>query len=608
MNFAGIPQADWNAYSDPFITPSSAGFPANLETAFDLAEFLFFLHPEYAAATSRLVSHFCTDIEWEGEVGGRGERDELADILFGKLDLKGAWKRIGLNCGCFGTGLATFYRPFDRYLIDTRGPRTKFWELAMFRNMPNVRYNWNTMTYTVPDPLKMGSGGGSETSMVTLSIYDHESRDTSRLAIRHLDPRNCVLDEAMSGRCEVYDRIDPELRANIKNNQLHQINETPLAVLRCIAQDKVLLYDVGEVFILKEPTISGLSNRGWGVPPVFRNYRAIRQLSVYRKIDEVKGQEYALPFRVITPNFQQGADQTAVRLAMTQWNPQLQRMARTRRLNEQAIHTLPFPVAYQEFGADKDMSSKDHLTFQQAAMLDAMGYPAEIFKGSMAIQTLPTALRMLEANFHYLHHGLDMFSKWVTAKVQEFRQQDYIEPKLQPPRMADDIEQRHIWLQMAAGGEIPRRIAYTPFNISDPVEAAKERMREDIELQRAQLELAAEEEKRQTMGSGDALVTQMLQAQMGGMPAAGGMPMAPGMGAPMGGQTGGNVTPLTRQQDAQNDAMRLLNMDESSRRAEMRKMEAGNEQYYALVKDQMERARRRGASMGRQQAGSMPPG
>ncbi len=601
-----IPQADWNNYSDPFILPSSAGFPANLETAHDLAEYLFFLHPEYAAASARLVSHFCTGIEWKGEVGGQGEREELEGILLNHIDLKGSWRQLGLNYSCFGNGLATLYRPFDRYLLDRRGPRTRFWELAMFRDLPGVQYDWENMSYEVPDPLMLKREGslGREKALsnkVKFEIYDHESRDVSRLHVRHLDPRHVVLDEAMSGRMEVYDKFDPEFISQIKNNQLFQIAETPLAILRAISQNKVLRYNQGEVFHLKEPTIQGLSNRGWGISPVLRNFRAIQQLSVYRKIDEVVGREYALPFRVITPDFKAGTDETAIRMAMGAWGHQIRHMVQARRQNEQVIHTLPFPVAYQEFGATgKNLSTTDHLTFQQNTLFNALGYPAEIFNGSMQIQGLPTALRMLEANFHFLYHGFDQFSKWVTRRVQEFRQQDYIEPVLQRPQMADDIEQRQVWLQMAAGGEIPRRIAYGPFNINNPVEAAKERMREDQDIARAQQEMQEEDAQRQAVGSGTALVMSAMQGQ------------APG-GAQMGGGGGGapqqgNITPLRIMQDAKDKATELLNMDVGARRKALSQIEAGDPHFYAVVKQEMENGRSEAASAGRAQAGQMMAG
>ena len=233
-----IPGADWSRYSNPFLTPSSDGFPTRLETALDLAEFLFFFHPEYASATARLVSHFCTGLDWKGQVGGVGEREELANLLFDKLDLRGHMRQLGMNWGCFGNGMAVVHQPFDRFLIDTRGARLKTWDLSMFQDLEGVQYNWDKMTYTVPDPLKMRQEShklhtaGNAVPTVEFEIYDQASRDVSRLAIRQLDPRTLVLDEAISGKLVVYDRFSVDFRQQIKSNQLHQISQTPIAILR----------------------------------------------------------------------------------------------------------------------------------------------------------------------------------------------------------------------------------------------------------------------------------------------------------------------------------------------------------------------------------------
>lgn len=609
----GIPDADWETgYSSPFILPSSAGFPKQMDTALDLCEYLFFLHPEYASAAARLIAHFMTGIDFVKNVGGRGEKDELKDILENKLDIKGGWRAMGLNWACFGNSFSHLYIPFDRFLLDRRGATTKFWSLSAFKDVPNVRYNHDRLTYSVPDPLKLREhagnlhGGNENTPMVEFEIYDHQSSSVDRLFIRQLDPRHLVLDEAMSGRAVVYDKFNPEFIAQIKNNQLHQINETPLAILRAISKDQVLRYNEGQVFHMKEPTIVGLSNRGWGISPVLRNYRAIHQLSVYRKIDEVVGRDYMLPFRVITPNFGPNMDEAAMRLGMSTWQHNMQRMVQVRRKNEQVIHTLPFPVSYQEFGASgKALSTKDHLQFQSDAMLNAMGYPGEIFRGTMQMAALPTALRMLEANFFFIYRSFDQFTKWVARQVQEFRQQEFIEPTVTPPRMADDLEQRHIWLQMAAGGEIPRKIAYSPFNIPNPVEAAKERMREDQELAREQAKLQAEMAQEEQMGSMEQGLALQMQGAQG---PAGAPPGGGGAGGPIAPPQGGGVTPLRVQQDAESEAQRLLNTEEGARRKELQQLEASNPNYHAVVTRAMEKLRQKGESMGRQQAGQLPPG
>jgi hypothetical protein len=46
------------------------------------------------------------------------------------------------------------------------------------------------------------------------------------------------------------------------------------------------------------------------------------------------------------------------------------------------------------------------------------------------------------------------------------------------------MEKRHIWLQLAAGGEVSRETAYKAFSIDNAVEEAKRRAEEDIEIQK----------------------------------------------------------------------------------------------------------------------------
>ncbi len=82
------------------------------------------------------------------------------------------------------------------------------------------------------------------------------------------------------------------------------------------------------------------------------------------------------------------------------------------------------------------------------------------------------------------------------------------------------------------------------------------------------------------------------------------MPGQPGV-APGPTPPSGPVTPLRQEQDAQAKAMELLNMEEGPRRVEMRNIESQNPNFYAVVKDQMDRQRRKGESAGRAQAGQM---
>ena len=594
-------------FSDPFILPSSASFPVSFETALDYCLFLFYMQSEYKEASKRIVAHFITELNFVGESGSKDERDELRDLLVDELDFNGMLMRAGLDWAAYGNAFVRWHMPFTRYLKDTRGGAPRWYSLSEFDGRPGVKYNHKRLTYTVPDPLT-DHLPSARRRMVELPIFDIQSTDVTRVRWRILDPRYLTLTMAReSGRKRIIDRFEPQFLQNIRKGVLWEANETPLPILRAVANDQAFEYDEEEVYHLYEPTVSGVSNMGWGLPNVLANYRSIHQVQVLRKVDEAVGLDYMLPFRVITPNLGTNVDEAAIRLLLGPWKGEMRKMIGKRRQDMFAFHTLPFPVNYQEFnGEGKQLSPYENYQAAVNSMLDGMGYPAELFHGTLQIQQIPTALRLFENAFHFIPWNFNRMAKHAVKKIQSFRQQEYIDPELRKPRLADDLEIRNIYLQLAAGREIPRSVGYEFLGIRDPVEAAKERMREDISIQEEQQKLQSEAERRLQMGSMANIVGQQMQeaqaqAQQGaagpGAPAAG---PAPGGGGA--GPTGEGVTPLRVMDDAYQEALNLLQMEEGPRRSRLSELEVSNPPYHAAVMQQMRKIRRQGESAGRANA------
>lgn len=106
----------------------------------------------------------------------------------------------------------------------------------------------------------------------------------------------------------------------------------------------------------------------------------------------------------------------------------------------------------------------------------------------MSLQTaeVPTAIRMFESVFNPLYHKLNKLVQWFNYRISKFMDKPVISVKLTPPTMADDLEIRHIYLQLAAGGEVSRQTAYKPFGVDNAIEEAKRRMEEDMQIQKEQ--------------------------------------------------------------------------------------------------------------------------
>lgn len=583
-------------FSDPFLLPSSSAMPTELQSALDFCLYLYYLNPLYRRASIRTISHFVTELDFVGKDGDSDEREEFKDYLVNELDLFGALLEIGQEWSCYGNGFLRLHLPFDRYLLDNRGGSYKEYALSMFGT--DAKYDYKNMTYSVPDPATFDKPRDKR-SRVSLTFIDRPSRDKSRIKLRKLDPRQIVLQHSfLSGKEQVIYRFEPEFISMIREGVLYQVNETPISMLKAISMDQDFLFKEGHVFHFKAPTISGVSNYGWGLPETIANFRHIHQLQVLRKIDEAVGLDYMLPFRLFHPVAQGQAGDPMNYMLMTRFGAEMKELIKRRRVDPFAMHALPFPVTYQEFGAQgKQLAPKELVEYHNEVLLDAMGYPAELFKGSLQIQSVPTAVRLFENSFWFIHQGFNRIVKWVAKRINDYTGQQNLEVELQLPRMADNLERQNVYMQLSAGAEIPRAVAYAPFGIKDPVEAAKQRAHEDTEIAEEQEKIQMESERKRRLGSmGDILAEQAAAAQAAG----GGGGSSPAGAEGGGGGGGGGVSPLDIEQQAMQLADKWLKMPVGERQKDMAAVKASNSNLHAMAKQKMEEMRSSAESQGRQ--------
>lgn len=582
-------------FADPFLLPSNEYFPTKLDNAFDFCAYLWYLNPTYRQASVKVCSHFITDVDYEGKSGDRRERNNFYDLLRDSIQVFLGMLHMGMEWSCYGNGFSWLHFPFNRYLIDDRDKaHPKEWALEVFEQLGEVKYHYKEMEYEVYD-MKTIHLAKDKWKTVRLKFRDRWTLELDKIRAIVLDPRNIILRYSRwSGRTGIIWKFDPEFISDIRGNLLHQINDTPIGMLRAVANDQHFLFDEGEVFHLKAPSITGISNMGWGVPEVLANYRNLHQVQVLRKVNEAVGLDYMLPFRLFSPNTSGEVGENSFMQNMGHWTSEIKALIRDRRMSPFSMHALPFPVTYQEFGAEgKNLAPHELLQFETDNMLDAMGYPAELWHGSsLNIQQIPTKLRLFENAFQHLFRGFHNYLKWVARSVQEHAQMETMEVGLQPPSLADDLEKRPIYLQLTAGGEFPRSLALKDLGVDDPVDAARERFEEDIEIEKVRNEISQKYEREQSTGS---LSDQVLQSQTEG--AAGG---APSDGA-------GGLTPIDTMQKAQQEAQSIVQMDQGAAQQRWDQLRAGDQNFYAMVKNEAEKIRNTARSQGMAQLKGGPP-
>jgi hypothetical protein len=581
MDVFGKVMGDQKKFNDPFLVPSSNYIPDSLDSALDFCIFLYYLNPQYRRASQRVVSHFITKVTFDGKDGDARERKDLEEYIRDGLDLFGAFGSMGEEWAAMGNSFWRINFPFDRLLVDRRSGKTREYSLTIFGN--SATFDLNTLTYEVPDPV-------NPESRVALPFLDRKSMDPSRIRLCPMEARLMSIRHSfIDGSSEFVYRFNKQFEADIRAGKMHQVNRTPVSMLKAIAANQDYLFHENEVYHFKAPTIAGVSNNGWGVPETLLNYRSIHQLQVYRKIDEQVGLDYMLPFRLFSPTDTSSEIGHGLQLDAGEWTHHIRELIRSRRRNPENIHAFPFAVNYQEFGAEgKSLTPKELIEFQTNDMLDGMGYPAELFRGTLRVEQIPTALRLFENSFHFIHRGLDRFTRWAIHRIQDYLGREQIGVSLELPSIADDLEERNVYMQLAAGGELSRATAYRNYSVKDPVEEIKKRIQEDIAIEKERSKLHADFEREATMGDAENIV----DGQMAG-------------GAPAGGE--GGMTPVDRlMQEAEAEAARLLQIpDNGTRSKELNAMRASKPELHAAVKQKMEELRSQGASEGRKQIAQM---
>ena len=577
-----LPRGESGDFNDPFLLPSNEYFPTRLDNMFDFCAHLWYLNAPYRQASIRVCSHFIGDISFIGEAGDKKERKFLKELLQDSIQIKLATLGMGMDWCAYGNSFAWMHFPFNRYLVDNRDPNhPKEWALENFEQYGAVNYHYNDVMYEVVDPLTLQKPE-KDRKRVKLPIRDRVVQDLNKVRIIRLDPRDITLRYSRwSDQSEVIFRFDADFLNDIKNNRLFQINRTPLSMLKAIAENQDFLFDPEEIFHLRAPCISGISNHGWGIPEVLANYRELHQVQVLRKIDEAVGMDYMLPFRIFTPSMDSGIGDSTYYMLLGEWERKVKNLIADRRRTPFAMHAMPFPIQYQEHGGQgKLLSPKDNLEFQINSMLDGMGYPSELFHGTLQVPQIPTTLRLFENAFQHLYRGFHNFLKWSTKRVQRYGSLEEIAVMLEPPRMADDLEKRPLFLQLAAGGEFPRSFALRDFNIDDVPEMYRQRKQEDAEMQRIDFEMEQRLQREQQLGS----LSEQVLAEQG---AAGAAPGNAGL------------TPLDTMREIEAEAQAIVQMPQGAAQQRWDQLRQGDPNFYAMVKQKAEEYRRGAESQGR---------
>lgn len=604
--------SQYGGWANPFSDQASLAMPETMASSLRLCEYLFgSVQGTYRQAVDRVVSYFITDIE-VSSTSSRSkiddeEKDRAENFFRENLGIYNLLHTVAIDYMCYGNAFISVMMPFRRYLYC---PKCRL-ELILREVFENriFQFQWSDYEFHAHCPRCKHKGAWG---------HRDEKGAESDIHVKRWNPHEIeILHDPLTDDCNYIWKIPSDYRRMVREGKLYHLERANWEVIQAIKHGNHLRFDENYIFHLKEDALAGIRNRGWGISRVLTNFRQIWYVQVLHRYNEAIALDYVIPFRLITPVAQGGGGDAAVRDPVLNMNmggfmSRVNNMLRVRRRDPAAWFSLPFPIQYQTLGGDaKTLAPRELLDQGLEVLLNNVGVPTELYKGSLQIQSAPAALRLFESNWSHLVHNMNRLLAFLAKQVSDMMSWEPVKVKLMRVTHADDLNRQMAKLQLMIGKQVSQTTGLKSVGLDYKEETRKlmqeekflaeeqSKLQEDMDRAAQQQQMGQEQQQQQPM-PGDPNA----QAQQGGQPAAGGgggTPMdaaAQGMAAemPIGPNT--PISPQELLERANTKAMQLLGMDESRRQSEMIRLKQENPTLHGLVKARMNDIRQQARTAG----------
>ena len=609
-------------FPNPFIDVASLSMPDSWRNALYWAEYLFSIFGTYRTAMERVISYFLTDVEIGGEVSD-DEKDKWEEFLGDTVDVFTVLQNLLRDRICYGNALASVIVPIKRFL---QCPKTG--DMYPLKEVYNDKKTFNfeftrDMQWIATCP-KTGYRG-------PWKVVDKTDDEEKKIRIKRWSPHEIeILHDPYTDEVSYLWRIPEDYKRLVREGNLFHLERVSLQVLNAIKHNQVFRFNPDVIFHMKEPTLAGIRNRGWGIPRVISNYRQIYYVQVLRRFNEAIALDYVMPLRLITPmprpgggGGQGGGMVSSDPMQFTfgaDFRNQVKTMITSHRRDPATWQVLPYPVQYQLFGAEANsLAPRDLLDQGMETLLNDAGTPVELYKGTLQLQAAPVALRLFESTWHHLVHDANAFLQWLVRQISQVMSWEAVEAKLKRVTIADDLNKQMMAAQLMIGQQLSGRSGLAAIGYDWDTE--QKRLAEEA-LKQQQLQARQQEEMDQAGFAQQIAKGQGGQTggapQQGGGQAQGGAQAQAGM--PMGGQpvsdylqAMGQGTPTTPQEmlaASEQMAIDLMGLPESQKNSELRKLKIANPAMHSMVRSKIDairqQARQRGGSAVLQQQFGVP--
>jgi len=461
MQYNVDPTAKWSSrlrgsehFPSPFLDMASLAMPEDIRTALKWCEYIFQANGTYRQAMERVISYFLTDVDITAlstqDQLGDDEKEKWSKFLTESMDILGAVQKLDRDRICYGNGFISIIVPFRRYLVCPKC--SILFPLREVYNNVKFQFRFEGYKFKAKCPGCKHNGDWI--------VKDEPENTPDKLSLKRWSPHEIeILHDPMTDDTAYLWKIPEDYKKLVRAGRLYHLERVSEPVLEAIQHDQLFRFGPGIVYHMKEPTIAGVEDRGWGISRLITNFRQVWYVQVLHRYNEAIALDYVIPFRLITPAPRGGASAAAsdplLSTNMGDFMSNVQGMIRRRRQDPAGWNTLPFPVEYQALGGEAQaLAPRDLLDQGMETLLNSAGVPVDLYRGSLQLQSAPVAMRLFEASWHHLVHDNNAFLRWLVQRVSELLSWEAVTAKHKRVTHADDMQRQMAMLQLMMGQSV----------------------------------------------------------------------------------------------------------------------------------------------------------
>lgn len=594
----------------PYLDFATAHRPRSFADVIDWSEYVSQLSDDLWVGLNKLYGYFSTRIMIQdnatqvapADVANCAKWDRLLNesLAYPMHEIQ-----MGLNVGVYGNDFITVTMSQHRVV---RCPECS-WTIAVnqTRYHKDVKLQFNRdMSFTGYCQGRCKSKNHSNRRR-RFAVIQYSKDQAKDIVTKHWPIRELEFDflEARD-KLRVYWRIPQRVKDSVLiHHDPDALHDLDWAVLEAIASDRLLEFDDRVMFHAKEPVLSGLLNRGLGIPRTLALSRQHWLVQMLKKQCQSLASAYVAPmefFSLAQPNQTGFSADPMGSVNLSEFGDYIDTMLQQHKINPTRKFYVPYPVNYQVAGANADQFVPTTLMEMAARDLSNNLVPQAMLSGDLTVQTSPIFVRMFEATNRPIPFMYNAFLAFYANRVSELLKVEPVMARHSPVSVEDNLGIDAMLQEGAAAGKNSDGAWMDRLGLNPRWETARQlaEMQTDMDVQREVERMQTESGfADQVAMSATPEAAEQQEAAAGGGGAAGAMPAQPPVLPSQGFQPSNDLSVM--ETEAQMVANALLMMPDQNRQMELSLLRDQYETFHDLVTAAMEDMRRQGAMDARAQ-------